>query len=157
MATGTLETTVTGHETDPDYELSWDSLSELLKLDHPLHDLVTDVIDNYSDFDRKCIRLCLAYKNSFAPVYNLSRNQWITTAMKLQGRKLEPDEMTMVADKHRIYFAVTHPRQMNVHIHNAYEENVVADFLVQVREQLGLERCRELGYRFHTLEFIEAA
>ena len=148
MPLETLARVVEGHKNDPNYELSWNSLSELLKIDHPFHDLVTDIIDRFSEYDKECLRASLGYHDAFTKEYKLSRNQWIKTAMTLKGRELNPDEMIMVANKHRIYFAVTHPRKMNIHAHNVYEERVVTDFLEQIKEDLGEARCRELGYCF---------
>jgi DNA-binding LytR/AlgR family response regulator len=146
----TIDSAIKGHEKDPDYELRWDDLSELLKTEHPLHDLVTDVIDEFSAYDKDRLRACIGYFDAFAPEYKMSRTQWLNTAKKLRGGELTPDDTIMVVNKHRIYFAVTHPRKMNIHTHNVYEENVVADFLLKVKESLGIDRCRVLGFCFES-------
>jgi len=131
---------------DSNFEVDWDNLHVLLKTPNPLHDLVTDVIDSLSEEERDKVRSCIGYKNVFCNMYKQSRQEWIETARKNKGSDLTLDEFIALANKHRIYYAVTHPRGMNMHPHNSDEESCTYDFLERLFEILGTEKCRALGY-----------
>ena len=141
-----LEQIAREHTTDPNYEVEWDSLSGLLRTGDAYQDKITFLIDQLSMNERELIRSAIAYKSSFCPDYCRSRKEWLETAQKLKGNKLTPDEVIPLANKHRIYFAVTHPRGMNISTHNIPEEEAVYNFLCRVMLTLGAEQCRILGY-----------
>ena len=128
------------------FEVEWDHLQNLIRTPNPLHDLVTDIIDDLSPDERERIRNSIGYKNVFCKLYMDSRAEWINTAQKFKGRELTMDEVIALANKHRIYYAVTHPRGMNIHPHNPQEEHSTCEFLRTLFTALGDERCREIGY-----------
>ena len=98
------------HSTDPNYEVNWESISDLLRLGDPLQDQLTSLIDQLSMNERESIRSAMAYRSAFSEDYKRSRTEWFNTAKMLRGRDLTPDEVIPLANKHRIYFAITHPR-----------------------------------------------
>lgn len=143
-----LEQVAREHSTDPNYEVNWESISDLLRLGDPLQDQLTLLIDQLSMNERELIRNAMAYKSAFSEDYKSSRTEWLSTAKMLRGRDLTPDEVIPLANKHRIYFAITHPRGMNLSIHNQLEEDAVCNLLWKVTKVLGPEKCRVLGYHF---------
>jgi hypothetical protein len=148
----TLEETVKAHVKDPNYELGLNTLSELLKIEDPLQDRITTLIGNLSPNEFNSIQKSISYKDCWCEDYKCSRGEWFETAKKLKGGKLTPDEALYLADKHRIHYAVTHPRGMHVMVHDSFGEEAITKLLWKVVRTLGPEKCRALGYCFEATE-----
>jgi len=148
VASETLEKIAQEHEADPNYEVEWDTLSNLFKTGDPLQDKITKIIDKRSMDDRELIRSAIGYKNCFCPDYKKSRGSWLDTAERIKGDKLTPDEVLPIANRHRIYFALTHPRGMNISAHTSNQEKIVYELICEVINNIGPENCKILGYKF---------
>lgn len=146
MAQEGVETSLESKADDSNFEVDWDNLHVLLRTSNPLHDLVTDAIDNLSEQERERIRRSIGYKNVFCEQYIKSRQEWLETAKSYKGRELNPDEVIAIANKHRIYYAITHPRGMNMHPHNTEEESCTYNFLETIFSILGTDKLRAIGY-----------